>query len=127
MNPKQLLQDNNLSYTNQRIKLLTVLSESGFAMTEKEIEDQMNGFCNKTTIYRNLSSMVEKKIVHRILSDEAVRYKLKYNDNEHMHFQCRNCSTIYCLEEIPVQNYMLPEGFKMLENQFLILGICKDC
>lgn len=127
----KLLQDYNLSLTNQRIKLLSVLAESGFAMTEKEIEGKMKGICNKTTIYRNLTSLVQKKIVHRILSDEAIRYKLvqKKNDKyfEHAHFQCRNCSTTYCMEEIPVQDSILPEGFEMLEKQLLILGICKNC
>ena len=130
MDLKKLLQDYNLSLTNQRIKLLSVLAGSGFAMTEKEIEEQMKGTCNKTTIYRNLTSLVRKKIVHRILSDEAIRYKLLQTDheyNEHAHFQCRKCSTTFCMEDIPVQDYKLPEGFRMIENQFLILGICNDC
>lgn len=130
MNLKKLLQDYNLSLTNQRIKLLSVLAGSGFAMTEKEIEEHMKGICNKTTIYRNLTSLVQKKIVHRILSDDAIRYKLVQNNheyNEHAHFQCRRCNTTYCMEGIPVQEYKLPEGFSMLENQLLILGICKDC
>ena len=127
MNPKKLLQANNLSHTNQRIKLLSILAESGYAITEKEIETHMKGFCNKTTIYRNLNALVEKKIVHRIISDEAVRYKLKYNDNEHVHFKCSSCNTTYCLEDVTIQEYKLPEGFKILENQFLIIGICKRC
>ena len=127
MDPKKILQANNLSHTNQRIKLLSILAESGNAITEKEIESHMKGYCNKTTIYRNLNSMVEKKILHRIISDEAVRYKLKYNDSEHVHFICRKCDTTYCLEEIAIQKYKLPDGFKMLENQFLIIGICKRC
>jgi Fur family transcriptional regulator, ferric uptake regulator len=131
MNLRKLLQESNLSLTNQRIKLLSVLAGSGNAMTEKEIEEQLKGTCNKTTIYRNLSALVQKKIVHRILSDEAVRYRLVKNTNsdyyEHAHFQCRKCSTTFCMEEIPVQEYTLPEGFKMMENQLLILGICKDC
>jgi len=130
MDLKKLLRDYHLSLTDQRIKLLSVLAGSGFAMTEKEIEEQMKGTCNKTTIYRNLTSLVKKKIVHRILSDEAIRYKLVQNDldyNEHAHFQCRRCNTTFCMEDIPVQDYKLPEGFRMIENQFLILGICKDC
>ncbi len=131
MNYQKLLKDYNLSLTNQRIKLLSVLSGFGYAMTEKEIEQQMKGCCNKTTIYRNLASLVEKKIVHRIISEEAIRYKFvnidKQEDYDHVHFQCKNCSTIYCMNEIPVQEYTLPDGFRRLENQFLILGICKSC
>jgi hypothetical protein len=31
------------------------------------------------------------------------------------------------MEEIPVQDYKLPEGFRKIENNFLITGICKKC
>lgn len=131
MNLKKLLKDYHLSLTSQRIKILSVLYTSGYAMTEKEIEVQMQGACNKTTIYRNLSSLVEKKILHRIISEDAIRYKLiagntgKYT--EHLHFLCNKCHNVYCMDGIPVQDYTLPDGFKILENQFLILGICKEC
>jgi Fur family transcriptional regulator, ferric uptake regulator len=131
MNPKKLLRDYNLSLTAQRIKLLTILHDSGHALTEKEIEVQMKGNCNKTTIYRNLASLVDKKILHRIISDVAVKYKLievsAAQNRDHLHFQCKKCSTTFCMYGIPVQEYTLPEGFKILENQFLVLGICKDC
>ncbi len=93
----------------------------------------MKGICNRTTIYRNLNSLVEKKIVHRILSEDAVKYKLVAGSTgngkkfDHVHFECKKCNTTFCFEELPVQDYKLPEGFKKLENQFIILGICKDC
>lgn len=127
MNSEELLRRNNLSNTGPRVKLLSVLADSGYAMSEKEIEVKMNGSCNKTTIYRNLTSLVKKKIVHRIISGEAVRFKLMFNGNDHVHFQCRKCNVIYCLDDIPVQEYKLPEGFKMMEKNFLISGICKRC
>jgi Fe2+ or Zn2+ uptake regulation protein len=131
MNLNRIFRDFKLSQTRSRIRLLNILSDSDHAMSEKEIEDLMGGSCNRTTIYRNLSSLVEKKVLHRILSGEAVRYKLIYDNSdryrEHIHFQCRECSTTFCLEGIPIQEYSLPEGFKMIENQFLILGICNNC
>lgn len=131
LNYRDILKEYNLSCTKQRLRILSILRNSGHALTEKEIEFQINGACNKTTIYRNLSSLTEKKILHRIISDEAVRYKFiddgKDPYQDHIHFQCKTCSTTYCMDGIPVQNYSLPDGFKVIENQFLILGICKDC
>ena len=129
----EILKISKLSLTSHRIELLNILSGCTQAISEKELEKLMKGICNRTTIYRNLNSLVEKKIVHRILSEEAVKYKLvvKNRDSgkkyDHVHFECRKCNTTFCFEELPVQDYKLPEGFKKLENQFIILGICRNC
>lgn len=130
---KDTLKLNNLSLTNHRIELLSVLSTCDKAVTEKELEVLMNGNCNRTTIYRNLNSLVEKKIVHRILSGDAVKYKLVSPKKEsekkadHVHFDCKSCNTTFCLEDLAIQDFTLPEGFTKLENQFIIFGICKNC
>jgi Fur family transcriptional regulator, ferric uptake regulator len=133
MDLKEILKTSNLSLTSQRIEMLNILSGCKQAISERELEALMHGSCNRTTIYRNLSSLVEKKIVHRILSGEAVKYKLVAGKKEsgkkpdHVHFECTNCNSTYCLEELPVQDFELPAGFKKTENQFLIFGICKNC
>jgi len=133
MEHTEILKIHNLSLTNHRIELLSVLATCERAITEKELEALMNGNCNRTTIYRNLNSLVEKKIVHRILSGEAVKYKLLQGKKEggkktdHVHFDCTICNTTFCLEEISIQDFKLPEGFTKHENQFIIFGTCKNC
>jgi Fur family ferric uptake transcriptional regulator len=133
MNHKEILKNSKLSLTTHRMELLEVLSNCKQAISEKDLEVLMNGNINKTTIYRNLNSLVEKKIVHRILSGEAVKYKLAPARKEsgkkfdHVHFDCKNCNTTFCLEELSIQDYKLPEGFTKLENQFIIFGICNNC
>lgn len=127
-----LLKEFRLSRTESRLSLLHTLYEAEIPMSEKEIEEQMPEKCNRTTIYRNLNSLSEKGIIQRILSDDAVKYKLNVNhllnnEQEHIHFQCRNCNRVICMEELKVQDYKLPEGYDKIENQFLIVGICKDC
>jgi len=133
MSSKEILKAEKLSLTSHRIELLNLLSGCNQAITERELELLMKGKCNRTTIYRNLNSLVDKKIVHRILSGEAVKYKLisknagsnkKY---DHVHFECKHCNTTFCLEELTIQDFNLPEGFTRLENQFIIFGICKNC
>lgn len=133
MDYKEILRCNKLSLTSHRMELLGILSSCNKAISEKDLEIMMNGNCNRTTIYRNLNSLVEKKIVHRILSGEAIKYKLANGKKEnskktdHLHFECKSCSSTYCLEELQVQDYKLPDGFTKLENQFLIFGICNNC
>ncbi len=130
---KDILKSSKLSLTSHRLELLSILSGCDQAISEKELEVLMNGICNRTTIYRNLNSLVEKNVVHRILSKEAVKYKLitgrtkKGKKLDHVHFECKKCNTTFCLEDLPIQDFKLPEGFKKLENQFIIIGICKNC
>jgi Fur family transcriptional regulator, ferric uptake regulator len=133
MDHSELLKSSKLSLTSQRLGLLNILASCNRAISEKELEDLMKGSCNRTTIYRNLNSLVEKKIVHRILSEDAVKYRLvKYTsvipeNTEHVHFECRSCNTTFCLEDIAVQEFSLPEGFTQLESHFIVIGICKNC
>ncbi len=133
MDLKETLKSNKLSLTPHRVELLSILANCSKAISEKELEVLMQGACNRTTIYRNLNSLVEKNIIHRILSDESIKYKLVKVKNksgitfDHVHFDCRSCNTTFCLEELSIQDYKLPEGFTKLENQFIIFGICKNC
>mgnify|MGYP006282027305 FL=1 len=88
---------------------------------------------NKTTIYRNLNSLSEKGIIQRIISGGSLKYKLNNslldnkNSPEHVHFQCTVCNRVICMEELKIQDYDLPGGYDKIENQFLIIGTCKDC
>jgi Fur family transcriptional regulator, ferric uptake regulator len=133
MNHQEILKKSKLSLTSHRMQLLKILSGCSKAVSEKELESLMSGTCNRTTIYRNLNSLVEKKIVHRILSGEAIKYKLadwnkeSGKKSDHVHFDCKICNATFCLEELAVEDYKLPEGFIKLENQFIIFGICKNC
>ena len=128
MNHREILRNSKLSLTSHRMELLDILSGCEKAISEKELEFLMKGNCNRTTIYRNLNSLVEKKLVHRILSDDSIKYKLVSGKiPDHVHFDCKYCNTTFCLEELSIQDFKLPEGFTKLENQFIIFGICKNC
>lgn len=133
MDSKKILKTRQLSMTASRILLLQILTNSKIPLSGKEIEGLLGGKCNRATIYRNLSAFSSKGIVQRILSGEAVKYKInKDTDQEsispdHVHFKCSKCHQLFCMEDLLVNDYILPEGFVKIENQFLIVGICKNC
>ncbi len=133
MNFKKLLKEYHFSLTDSRIQLLQVLSKANCPLSEKEIEEMIHGEINRTTIYRNLNSLSAKGIIQRIISGDSLKYKLnssvlhKKDSPEHIHFQCTKCNRVICMEELKVKDYDLPGGFNKIENQFLIVGICKDC
>lgn len=133
MNFLELLRNHQFSLTESRITLLKTLSASELPLSEKEIEKQMQAHFNRTTIYRNLNSLSEKGIIQRIVSDDCIKYKLNvsllnnHHEPDHIHFKCKECNRVICLEDLKVQDYSLPEGFDKIENHFLIVGICREC
>jgi Fur family ferric uptake transcriptional regulator len=133
MEARKLLKSYRLSLTKSRLMLLEVLENSALPLSERDIEEEMGRACDRTTIYRNLGTLVEKGLVQRILSDNSVKYKLLCDSgrekkmHDHVHFQCRICNRVVCLEDLKVRDYDLPKGYLKIENQFLIVGICKDC
>lgn len=133
MNYSNLLKSKQLSLTKSRKTLLKVLEETNFPVSGKEIEEKIKGKCDRATIYRNLSILSAKGIIQRILSGESIKYKFNPDnhkpeyENDHVHFQCNNCHKVICLEDLLVNDFILPEGFLKIENQFLIVGICKNC
>jgi len=133
MNYPELLKSSQLSITQSRILLLRILSETKLPLSGKEIENLMMSKCDRATIYRNLNAFTGKGIIQRILSDDALKFKMAQSndkhekDMDHIHFQCNKCHKVICLEELLVKDYQLPKGFSKIENQFLVVGICKNC
>lgn len=132
-NVSEILKSENLSLTGSRKLMLEILNKAERPLSGKEIEGLMMGNCNRTTIYRNLNNFYDKGILQRVLSNDCIKYKLvAENDGhkrkpDHIHFKCRSCNRLICLESIPIKDFILPDGYTRIENQFLIFGICKDC
>ena len=55
------------------------------------------------------------------------KYVLKKEPQEHLHFKCTKCRNISCLADIQISGYELPQGYKKIESNFLIIGICNEC
>ena len=128
-----ILKKSSLSITQGRTELLRVLFNAHLPLSVKEIEDMIKTSCNRSTIYRNLNTLLEKGIVNRILADGMVKYKYAGDERQrqptegHVHFKCDICCKVFCLHDALVQLYTLPEGYIRKENQFLIVGTCQEC
>jgi Fur family ferric uptake transcriptional regulator len=135
ISPSALLKDFHLSQTRIREGLLRVLIESEIALSAIEISRRMEIECDRVTLYRNLKIFVEKGIVHQIFVDNLEsKYVLPDRNlqsaghgSEHIHFKCINCNVVQCLHDNPVLEVALPEGFKKLESNYVIFGLCNLC
>ena len=128
MNAKQLLDYYNLSKTGGRLSILNIFINSRVGLSEKDIQDKLSHKSNRATIYRTLKLFKETGIIHPVSADgSATKFVLKKEPDEHLHFKCTNCGDITCLADIQISGYNLPEGYKKIESNFLIIGICNEC
>ena len=87
------------------------------------------------TIYRTLSTFLEKGILHKVLDDTGVmKYALcsdecapGHHHHDHIHFKCTNCGKTLCIEQARLPRFELPKGFATTEVNVLMQGTCPDC
>jgi len=129
-NEIQILEKNNLQKTECRIDILQIFLQNDIALSEEKIMQLNQNKYNKTTIYRTLNIFTEKGIIHKIITTNNVaKYSLSLQNsgNKHLHFECKDCKSVYCLKNSEISNLILPDGFSEVELNFLVFGVCKNC
>ncbi|WNJ20822.1 Fur family transcriptional regulator [Pontibacter sp. G13] len=132
---RQFLKHHALRFTPSRADMLQVLMQHSNAMSQREIESAMKGPCDRVTIYRNLSSFLDKGIIHKVLDNEGV---MKYaicspqcsdgsHHHDHVHFKCLQCGDTTCVDEVKIPAVALPEGYQLQEVNMLLQGLCPKC
>jgi Fur family ferric uptake transcriptional regulator len=82
-----------------------------------------------------LASFEEKGIIHKIfdLHGTATYAMCSTNCSEHdhhdqhVHFICRVCNSVYCLEDMILPKVSIPEGFSLEAIAVNALGVCNHC
>lgn len=130
---RSILQQNKLRFTSSRSQILSIFHSKSTALSEPELEVELNGICDRVTIYRTLTTFMEKGILHKVLDDSGLtKYALCCDDcehkhHEHVHFKCQICGQTQCLHEIPTSLPILPEGFVPETVHVLVNGVCPNC
>lgn len=86
---------------------------------------------DKSTLYRNLAAFEEAGLIHSI-NDHSGVTKYAFGEplakgDEHAHFVCESCETVYCMEQSDTIKVPIPKGFKTTKVQTIIKGICANC
>ena len=130
-----ILRKNQLSVTDSRKSILDLFLHSNGALAHADIEKQTGEKFDRVTVYRTLQAFMEKGIIHTIpTSDNSIRYALCKDDcsqghhhDNHVHFLCNVCARTTCLESVTVPEVKLPKGFRPIDSQMIVTGICGDC
>ena len=89
---------------------------------------------DKSSIFRTLTLFLEHDVVHAFEDGRGVLcYELCEekgacdNHDGHIHFYCESCQRSFCMEDIHIPSFELPEGFYPHSISFVIKGECPDC
>ena len=137
---KQLLKDNGLKVTNQRVLVLEALaSHPGKHLTAEEIYELVKAGCPEiglATVYRTIQMLLELHLVDRInLDDGYVRYEIGSEGgtakHHHHHLICLTCGRVLAFEDDLLEELEKKiadkEGFLVVDHEVKLYGHCKEC
>ncbi|WP_286753131.1 MULTISPECIES: Fur family transcriptional regulator [Sphingobacterium] len=131
----EILKRNSLKVTQPRLKVLEIISRKESAISQPELEKLLGKDIDRVTLYRVLASFEEKGIIHKIfdLHGTATYAMCSTNCSEHdhhdqhVHFICRVCNSVYCLEDMTLPKVSIPAGFSLEAIAVNALGVCNHC
>ncbi|MDZ7608215.1 MAG: transcriptional repressor [Cyclobacteriaceae bacterium] len=130
---KKLLKTHELRVTDCRIDVLDKFHHSSYAMSFKDLEEDLAEY-DRVTLYRTLHSFIDKGLLHRIPGDEGfASYALCPQEcgnhghhHDHVHFKCKLCGHIECLPDFSIPKVEVPE-YEINEQSLVLNGVCKIC
>ena len=111
--------------------LLHCFMKAKNAQSYLDIKAKLGQSIDKSTLYRNLSAFEDAGIIHRINDQSGIsKYafgKAHGHGDNHAHFVCEECESIYCMEISTTIDVNAPKGFKIRDIQTIIKGTCPYC
>lgn len=127
------LESKGVRPTANRILVMKTLMGEQNPQSLSNLERKMVSM-DKSSIFRTLTLFLEHDVVHAFEDGRGVLcYELceekgacDHHDG-HIHFYCESCQRSFCMEDIHIPSFELPEGFYPHSISFVIKGECPDC
>ena len=127
------LESKGIRPTANRILVMKTLMGEQNPQSLSNLERKMVSM-DKSSIFRTLTLFLEHDMVHAFEDGRGVLcYELceekgacDHHDG-HIHFYCESCQRSFCMEDIHIPSFELPEGFYPHSISFVIKGECPDC
>jgi len=120
--------------TAMRLLVYQFLEKQSVATSLTDIELAFDKV-ERTTIYRTLKTFENNGLVHKIDDGSGIAKFALCEDqcncdvetDLHLHFHCTNCNETICLTEQKIPHINLPPGFKAIDANLVVKGICNKC
>ena len=131
---KNILKNNNLSITKNRLNVLNLFLSTKTALSLKSINTSLKKI-DRVTVFRVLNIFEKNKIIHKIqLQKGKIFYALcekecsdNHNHNhDHIHFLCEDCDNLFCLPISNFPKFNIPDH-KLKKIDINISGLCSSC
>lgn len=127
------LESKGIRPTANRILVMKTLMGEQNPQSLSNLERKMVSM-DKSSIFRTLTIFLEHDVVHAFEDGRGVLcYELceekgacDHHDG-HIHFYCESCQRSFCMEDIHIPSFELPEGFYPHSISFVIKGECPEC
>ena len=127
------LESKGIRPTANRILVMKTLMGEQNPQSLSNLERKMVSM-DKSSIFRTLTLFLEHDVVHAFEDGRgALCYELceekgacDHHDG-HIHFYCESCQRSFCMEDIHIPSFELPEGFYPHSISFVIKGECPNC
>ena len=127
------LESKGIRPTANRILVMKTLMGDQNPQSLSNLERKMVSM-DKSSIFRTLTLFLEHDVVHAFEDGRGVLcYELceekgacDHHDG-HIHFYCESCQRSFCMEDIHIPSFELPEGFYPHSISFVIKGECPEC
>jgi len=132
---ESILRKHQLKVTHPRLTVLEKIFTKDTATSQPELEKSVGEDIDRVTLYRVLNVFEEKGIIHKIFDlHGTATYALcstqcttHQHHDEHVHFTCSSCNSVYCLQEIKLPAISTPTGFSIDQVAVNAIGICSKC
>lgn len=129
----ELMRHHGIRPTANRDIVVRTLADAVRPLTLSELEQEIVTI-DKSGIFRTVTLFLERHLVHAIDDGcTGTRYELcrslndESDDDLHAHFHCEQCHQTFCLDDIPIPEVNLPEGYAKQSANFTIKGLCPKC
>lgn len=131
----QILKANQLKVTQPRLRVLDIISTKVSAISQPELEKILGTEIDRVTLYRVLASFEEKGILHKVFDLNgtatyafcSTKCSADHHHDQHVHFICSVCNSVFCLDEIALPKITVPTNFSLHSIAINAVGICESC
>ncbi|MFC6098624.1 Fur family transcriptional regulator [Olivibacter domesticus] len=132
---ENILRKHSLKVTHPRLKVLEKIFNKDTATSQPELEKSIGEDIDRVTLYRVLNIFEEKGIIHKVFDLHgtatyaicSTRCTTHQHHDEHVHFTCSTCNSVYCLQEIKLPQITTPSGFTIDQIAVNAIGTCNKC
>lgn len=127
------LEERDIKPTAMRLLILKAMLSFNRAFSLLDLEIVLDTV-DKSTISRTIHLFHEKQLIHSFDDGSgSTKYSLCSQDcscsmeDLHAHFYCNYCKKAFCLKNISIPNYKLPDNMQIESVNLVIKGYCGQC